>query len=249
MFANWRENTVTFSSPAESILDGDEIALSRTNQTLESMTAQERVCWTMEKLPAQQVVSSSFGIQSAVMLHLLSSVKPDIPVILIDTGYLFSETYRFIEQLTERLDLNLQVYSTVLSTAWEEARNGQLWHQGKSGIERYNRIHKVEPMNRALEELSVGTWFAGLRRDQSSTRETLTVLRLQQHRLKIHPLVDWNNRDIHRYLTQHDLPYHPLWEKGYRSVGDTHTSRPIEPGMSEEQSRFFGLTRECGLHI
>lgn len=238
-----------FDNPAESIFDGNEQTLVRTNQALESMTAQERVCWAMEKLPAQQVVSSSFGIQSAVMLHLLTSVKPDIPVILIDTGYLFSETYQFIDQLTERLDLNLQVYSAALSTAWREARNGQLWQQGKSGIERYNRINKVEPMNRALEELSVGTWFAGLRRIQSSTRETLTVLRPLQRRFKIHPLVDWNNRDIHRYLSRHDLPYHPLWEKGYQSVGDTHTSRPMEPGMSEEQSRFFGLTRECGLHI
>ena len=137
--------------PAESLLDGDELALARTNQALESMTAEERVCWAMQKLPAQQVVSSSFGIQSAVMLHLLTSIKADIPVILIDTGYLFAETYQFIDQLCERLDLNLQVYSAGLSNAWQEARDGQLWHAGKSGIERYNQINKVEPMKRALE--------------------------------------------------------------------------------------------------
>jgi len=239
---------VNIDIPAESLLDGDELALARANQALESMTAQERVCWAMQKLPAQQVVSSSFGIQSAVMLHLMTSIKADIPVILIDTGYLFAETYQFIDHLCERLDLNLQVYSAPLSNAWQEARDGQLWHRGKSGIEHYNRINKVEPMNRALEELSVGTWFAGLRRDQSSTRESLAVLRLQQRRFKVHPLVDWHKRDIHRYLSKHELPYHPLWEKGYQSVGDTHTSHPLEPGLSEEQTRFFGLVRECGLH-
>jgi len=183
------------------------------------------------------------------MLHLMTSIKPRIPVLLIDTGYLFTETYQFVDQLTERLDLNLKIYSARMSQAWQEARNGQLWKDGKSGIDRYNLINKVEPMDRALQDLSVGTWFAGLRREQSSTRETLSVLRLQQNRFKVHPLVDWNKRDIHRYLCQHDLPYHPLWGKGYESVGDTHTSRPIEPGMSEEQSRFFGLTRECGLHL
>ncbi len=183
------------------------------------------------------------------MLHLMTSVKPGIQVILIDTGYLFAETYQYIDQLTERLDLNLRVYSARMSTAWQEARNGQLWREGKTGIERYNRINKVEPMDRALEELSVRTWFAGLRRTQSSTRGSLPVLRLQQNRFKIHPLVDWHNRDIHRYLSDHGLPHHPLGERGYESVGDTHTSRPIEPGMSEQQSRFFGLTRECGLHI
>jgi phosphoadenosine phosphosulfate reductase len=203
----------------------------------------------MQKLPAQQVVSSSFGIQSAVMLHLMTSIKADIPVILIDTGYLFAETYQFIDHLCERLDLNLQVYSAPLSNAWQEARNGRLWEEGKSGIGRYNQINKVEPMDRALQDLSVGTWFAGLRREQSSTRDKLSVLRLQQNRFKVHPLVDWNKRDIQHYLCQHNLPYHPLWEKGYQTVGDTHTSHPLEPGMSEEKTRFFGLVRECGLHV
>jgi phosphoadenosine phosphosulfate reductase len=240
---------VTVNNTVQSIIEGDDLALAITNQTLESMTAQERVCWGCENLPDELVVSSSFGIQSAVMLHLMTSVKPGIQVILIDTGYLFAETYQYIDQLTERLDLNLQVYSARMSTAWQEARNGQLWREGRSGIERYNRINKVEPMDRALKELSVGTWFAGLRRTQSSSRGSLPVLRLQQNRFKIHPLVDWHNRDIHRYLSQHGLPYHPLWERGYESVGDTHTSCSIEPGMSEQQSRFFGLTRECGLHI
>jgi phosphoadenosine phosphosulfate reductase len=74
------------------------------------------------------------------------------------------------------------------------------------------------------------------------------VLRRQQGRFKVHPLVDWTRRDIHAYLAEHNLPYHPLWEKGFKSVGDRHTSQPLQPGMSEEQSRFFGLTRECGLH-
>jgi phosphoadenosine phosphosulfate reductase len=240
---------VTILNPAQPLFEGDDLALARANQALESMTAQERVYWGCKNLPGELVVSSSFGIQSAVMLHLMTSIKPDIQVILIDTGYLFAETYQFIDQLTERLDLNLHVYSARISAAWQEARNGQLWREGKSGIERYNRINKVEPMERALEELSAGTWFAGLRRNQSSTRGSLPVLRLQHNRFKMHPLVDWHNRDIHRYLSQQGLPYHPLWEEGYESVGDTHTSRPIEPGMNEEQSRFFGLTRECGLHI
>ena len=239
---------MTTDNLAQSLLDGDELAQVRTNQDLETMSAQERVCWGCENLPGELVVSSSFGIQSAVMLHLVNSISPGIPVILIDTGYLFTETYQFIDQLNERFDLNLQVYSARMSTIWQETRYGQLWRMGEAGIKRYNRINKVEPMDRALADLSAGTWFAGLRRDQSSTRAALPVLRLQQNRFKLHPLVDWNNRDIHRYLDQHDLPYHPLWEKGYQSVGDTHTSRPLEPGMSAEQSRFFGLTRECGLH-
>ncbi len=239
-------NTTT---PSELLSVSDDLDLARSNHALESMSAAERASWALQHLPGVHLVSSSFGIQSAVMLHLMNQLRPGIPVVLIDTGYLFAETYRFIDQLKELLDLNLKVYAPQLSAAWQEARYGKLWLEGKSGIERYNQIHKVEPMQRALDDLAAGTWYAGLRRDQSSTRKPLPVLRRQQGRFKFHPLVDWHNKDIHRYFNEHDLPYHPLWEKGFQSVGDTHTSRPVEPGMSEEQSRFYGLTRECGLHI
>jgi phosphoadenosine phosphosulfate reductase len=232
----------------EAMLSGDQNRLAEINRHLELMSATERVQWAMEQLPDQHALTSSFGIQSAVMLHLVNQAQPSIPIILIDTGYLFNETYQFIDQLRAKLKLNIRSYRSLLSPAWQEAREGQLWLQGKQGIERYNHTNKVEPMNRALRELKVGTWFAGLRRDQSSTREALPVLRVQKGRFKFHPIIDWHKRDVHRYLAQHDLPYHPLWAKGYTSVGDTHTSRPLEPGMNDEQSRFFGLQRECGLH-
>lgn len=98
-------------------------------------------------------------------LHLVNQIRPDIPVILTDTGYLFPETYRFIDELTDKLKLNLKVYRATESAAWQEARYGKLWEQGVEGIEKYNDINKVEPMNRALKELNAQTWFAGLRRD------------------------------------------------------------------------------------
>jgi phosphoadenosine phosphosulfate reductase len=103
-------------------------------------------------------------------------------------------------------------------------------------------------MQRALKELQVGTWFSGLRRSQSDTRSELSVLKRQGNVVKVHPLVDWNNRDVHRYLKHFDLPYHPLWEQGYVSIGDKHSSRPLQWGESEQDTRFSGLLRECGLH-
>ncbi len=193
-------------------------------------------------------MSSSFGIQAAVMLHLVNSVQQDTQVILTDTGYLFPETYRFIDQLTERLGLNLKVYRAETSTAWQEARFGKLWQQGLEGLEQYNRINKVEPMQRALAELEVGTWFAGLRRSQASTREGLPILAIHGKRYKMLPIIEWSNKQVHEYLKRYDLPYHPLWEQGYVSVGDTHSSKPLELGMTEEETRFNGLKRECGLH-
>jgi phosphoadenosine phosphosulfate reductase len=169
-------------------------------------------------------------------------------VVLVDTGYLFPETYGFIDQLCERLQLNLHIYRPAESPAWQESRYGRLWEQGLSGIEHYNRINKVEPLQRALKRLDAGSWFAGLRRQQSRSRAVLPVVRIQDGRFKVHPVVDWHSRDVHRYLQRHGLPYHPLWEQGYVSVGDVHTSRPLALGMHEEETRFFGLKRECGIH-
>lgn len=224
------------------------IELERINQFLSGLSAQQRVAWGLAYLPGQHALSSSFGIQAAVMLHLATRAQADIPVILTDTGYLFPETYQFIDELTERLALNIKVYQAPITSAWQEARFGKLWEKGLDGLEQYNRLNKVEPMQRALAELEVGTWFAGLRRSQASTREALPILAIHGTRYKLLPIIEWSNKDVHQYLTQYDLPYHPLWEQGYVSVGDTHSSKPLELGMTEEETRFNGLKRECGLH-
>jgi phosphoadenosine phosphosulfate reductase len=237
-------------SPTQSALGPEPLPdLDALNQEFRTLRAEERVAAALERLPGQHVLSSSFGAQAAVSLHLLTRLAPRIPVVLIDTGYLFPETYRFIDELTERLDLNLKVYRSAQSTAWLEARHGKLWEQGREGIEHYNRIHKVEPMVRALRELHASTWFAGLRREQSASRATIEAVQLTgADRYKVHPLFDWTDRDIYRYLRKHDLPYHPLWEQGYISIGDWHTTRSLRDTTDAEATRFFGLKRECGLH-
>lgn len=218
------------------------------NTHLENLTPIQRVEWALKHLPTQAIVSSSFGAQSAVMLHLINTVAPGTPVVLTDTGYLFPETYQFIDELTQKLSLNLHVYSAKESSAWQEVRFGKLWEKGSDGITQYNQMNKVEPMQRALDELNVGTWFAGLRRSQSSGRSKLDVLQNIGAQTKVYPIIDQTNKQLHEYLKTHDLPYHPLWEQGYVSIGDWHTTRALEAGMSEEDTRFFGLKRECGLH-
>jgi phosphoadenosine phosphosulfate reductase len=221
------------------------------NAELRALPAEVRVERAAAVLPGTPILSSSFGAQAAVSLHLVTRVLPDIPVVLIDTGYLFPETYRFVDELAIKLGLNLRIYRPAASPAWTESRHGKLWEQGAAGIERYNRIHKVEPMERALEELRVGTWFAGLRRQQSRTRAGIEPLQsIGPGRYKVHPIFDWTDRDVYDYLKRHELPYHPLWDRGYISIGDWHTTRSLrEAGQDLENTRFFGLQRECGLHL
>lgn len=233
-------------TPWSALADDDTVAAW--NAQLWALDARGRVEWALRHLPGTHALSSSFGAQSAVLLHLVNQLAPGIPVVLVDTGYLFPETYQFIDQLSTRLKLNLKTYRAESSPAWQEARYGKLWEQGLPGIEKYNRINKVEPMERALAELGVGTWLTGLRRDQSASRALLQPLVSKGGRAKLHPILDWRDRDVGRYLAAHQLPYHPLWEQGYVSIGDVHTTRPLEAGLSPEQTRFFGLKRECGLH-
>ncbi len=179
------------------------------NVQLRNVPAQERVAWAIDQLPRTHVLSSSFGIQSAVMLHMVTSVHPNMPVICVDTGYLFDETHQFIESLTQYLSLNLKIYKLRLNPTEIEDLYGKLWLEGKEGLERYNQIAKVEPMQRALKETGAQTWFSGLRAQQSKSRQGLSPLEKQGGRYKVLPILEWSNKELHWYLKKHKLPYHP----------------------------------------
>ena len=223
-------------------------SLDELNALLDSQHAEQRVQWALRNGAPGFALSSSFGAQAAVMLHLVTQQQPDIPVILVDTGYLFPDTYRYADQLVQRFGIDLKVYRPQIGIAWMEARFGKLWENGIDGLQRYNQLRKVEPMQRALRELGVRSWFAGLRRSQSASRANIEFLELRDGRWKLHPIADWDDIDVATYALQHDLPEHPLSRQGYVSVGDVHTTAPLHDGDAAK-TRFFGLTRECGLHF
>ncbi len=226
----------------------DDRGLAVLNGAFASLPARERIARALELLPGIHVLTSSFGAQAAVTLHLVTRIRPRIPVVLIDTGYLLPETYRFVDDLTQRLGLNLKVFRSEASPAWQETRFGKLWEQGLRGIERYNRINKQEPMYRALAELGAETWISGLRRAQGPTRERTAPIELKRGRYRVHPIFDWTDRQVGQYLKDNELPYHPLWNQGYLSIGDWHTTRSLSEAGTVDGLRFFGLKRECGLH-
>lgn len=228
-----------------------ELDLTALNQTFERASAEALIEWGYQTFGDGLVLSTSFGIQAAVMLGLVTSVVPNIPVIWVDTGYLPAETYRFAEQLTARLSLNLKVYQSPLSPARMEALYGRLWEDGTvESFNRYDAIRKVEPMQRALEELGATAWLTGLRSQQTDHRKTLDRIGMQNGLYKLLPILHWSSKDVYDYLKARDLPYHPYFEQGYVSVGDWHSSRPLTADDTDERStRFNGLKQECGIHI
>ncbi|MBW2375186.1 MAG: phosphoadenylyl-sulfate reductase [Deltaproteobacteria bacterium] len=223
--------------------------LDQQNRALGASTPEELIEWASERFGEKLIASTSFGATSAVMLHLVHRLAPRTRIICVDTGYLFAETYQFAEELIKRLDLDVRFYAAQMSPARQEALYGKLWEQGEEGVKRYLQINKVEPMQRAIRELGAEGWMAGLRSEQTEHRAGLRRIDRQDGRLKIHPILHWTGEQIASYMERYDLPYHPMFEQGYRSIGDHHSTIPTTADMDPRDGRILGKTRECGLHL
>ncbi|MGB5348548.1 MAG: phosphoadenylyl-sulfate reductase [Polyangiales bacterium] len=223
--------------------------LDEENRAVGASTAEELIGWASDRYGERLIASTSFGATSAVMLHLVHRVAPRTPIICVDTGYLFPETYQFAEALIQRLSLDVRFYSAQMSPARQEALYGKLWEQGEDGVNRYLQINKVEPMQRAIRELGAEAWMAGLRAEQTEHRAGLRRVDRQDGRIKLHPVLHWTSEDMIAYMDRHDLPYHPMFEQGYRSIGDHHSTIPTTADMDPRDGRILGKTRECGLHL
>jgi phosphoadenosine phosphosulfate reductase len=220
----------------------------RLSADLASLRAGERLRLLRDRFGGNLVASTSFGLQAAVMLHLLSEHAPEVPVVFIDTGFHFPETYQYAESLMERLKLDLRIYQPSVSAARMQALWGNLWEDGKEGADRYALLTKIEPMNRALNEIGADVWISGLRRSHSQTRASRGFAERQKKTLKVYPILDWADVQVDHYMREHDLPPHPLAAEGYVTMGDWHSTRPATKDEAEA-SRFNGERYECGLHL
>jgi phosphoadenosine phosphosulfate reductase len=215
---------------------------------LEGVTAPERMEWAILNYPGKILLTTSFGAQSAAFLHLATQIKKDLPLLFIDTGYHFPETLEFAQELTKKLNLNLQTVRPLLTPEEIEQKHGKLWEMGPKGLEKFHEIVRVEPMQRAINQINPSLWVAGLRRTSADSRKELSVVSHNQSRIKLLPILDWTDRQVGEYLRQHSLPYHPLWSKGYISIGDRVTTKRLDEVNDPAQLRHFGWKRECGIH-
>jgi phosphoadenosine phosphosulfate reductase len=157
---------------------------------LVNLRAGQRLELLYDRLGSRLVASTSFGLQAAVMLKLIHDHAPKIPIVSIDTGFLFPETYRYAEELMEKFPLDYRIYQPTLSAARIQALWGNLWENGKEGADRYALLTKVEPMNRALREIGGDVWISGLRRSHSDTRQDRPFAEQQKRTLKVYPILD-----------------------------------------------------------
>lgn len=218
-------------------------------EELAPLKAGERLRFLQREFAGRVVASTSFGIQSAVMLDLIAENAPDIPVVFVDTGYLFPETYQYAHEMVERFGTDLRVFQPAMTAARMEAIHGRLWEGEGKAAEQYGVITKIEPMARALKELNADVWLSGVRRSQSTSRADRGLAEQQKRTLKVYPILDWADAQVSAYMHDRDLPRHPLAEQGYVTMGDWHSTQPALDGLDAESTRFGGEKYECGLHL
>lgn len=229
-------------SEAEALSNAQVAALQA---RLKACEAQSTIEFAIETFPGRIALTSSFGAESAVLLHLASRVAPNVPVLFLDTGKLFPETFAYRESLIGRLGLTaVRIVRPMPSKLKENDPSGYLWSVDPN---RCCEIRKVEPLAEALAEFSA--WISGRKRFQGESRSDLPVFERDGRHVKINPLANWSEADLENYLTEHNLPRHPLVERGYRSIGCTHCTTPTKPGEDARAGRWRNTGKtECGIH-
>ena len=213
----------------------------------ETRSAQDLLAWAVDRFEGRIMLTCSWQMQSSVLIAMLHEIGANIRVVELDTGLLFPETYETRERLVAKYDLELERIDpreTVEEQALSEGP--ELWRRDP---DRCCALRKVEPLERALEGMDA--WITGIRRAQSVTRRDAKVLELDPRGVvKVQPLAGWADEDVKGYLFAHDVPYNPLHDRGFPSIGCTPCTRAIRPGEDSRAGRWADAEKtECGLHL
>jgi phosphoadenosine phosphosulfate reductase len=221
--------------------------LSLTEEQIEQLPAEEVLRWASEEFGERLCLSCSWQKQSSVLVHMVSELELDVDIVELDTHLFFKESYETRERLVERYGLNL-IVPDVITIGEQHKREGpNLW---ETNPDHCCHIRKVEPLIRALEPYDA--WVSGIRREQSPSRAgARKVERSERYGVwKVQPLADWTEKDVWQYILRNDIPYNPLHDVGYRSIGCIPCTRPTRPDEEERAGRWAGSDKlECGIHI
>lgn len=226
------------------MLSAEEI--EKLSNDFETKTPQEIIQWAVDTFWPQVALSSSFQTQSVPLLHMASMVRRDILIFFLDTGYHFWETHMFRERLAAHWQLN--VLDLYRDSRWDEFARARTRSLPMEDPNLCCYINKVQPMQKALQDMKA--WISGIRRDQTAVRAQAKILELQEDGLlKINPLLNWTKEDVWKYSEEHRLPAHPLFQRGYRSIGCSPCTISIGVNDDERAGRWSGRGKtECGLH-
>ncbi|HEY8417118.1 MAG TPA: phosphoadenylyl-sulfate reductase [Limnochordales bacterium] len=230
----------------------DSSELAALSKAMETWRPDQVLRWAVERFPQQLAMTCSFGGGGIALAHMLQQLGAEVPILFLDTGFHFAETLQFKREFAARFGLRVIDLHPTLTVAEQERQLGA--HLYERDPDLCCRLRKVEPLAQALKEMGAAAWITALRRDQGDTRRHIGIVELHEiapgHRLvKVHPLANWTRDDVWRYIHRHGLPYHPLLDEGYSSIGCWPCTARTAPGAGERSGRWPGKDKtECGLH-
>ena len=214
----------------------------------ETWSPQRTLTWAFETFGNSVAIASAFGAKGMVVIDIASRVRKDFRLFTLDTEFLFPETYNLMDRIEEKYGIAIEkVYSVLSPEEQERTQGAALWTRDPDLC---CRLRKVEPLRRKLTELSA--WISSIRRDETPVRANARRIEwdAKYGLVKINPIVDWTSKQVWRYIHDHDVPYNPLHNQDYPSIGCTHCTRAVRPGEDPRAGRWSGFAKtECGLHI
>jgi phosphoadenosine phosphosulfate reductase len=223
------------------------------NARFDKATPQDIVRWALLESGLERIaIASAFQVEGTCLIHMATQVRPDVPILFLETGFHFAETLAFKERLSEMLGLN------VLDLTGDHTVQSQTDTFGPRLYERDPKrcceLNKVVPFDRALR--AYDAWMTSMRRDSAWTRKDTPIISQTRFEdegkrlVKINPVANWTSRDAWGYLNEHGLPHNPLYDLGYASIGCAPCTRLVFPGEDERAGRWSGLLKtECGIHV
>lgn len=214
---------------------------------LEQASPQETLRWAFSEYSSRVTIATGFGAEGVALIDMAMKLDRSVDVFFLDTSFLFAETYELRRQIENRYGINIRSYKTRITPEEQESRFGpKLW---SADPDLCCRLRKLEPLREALAGRSA--WITAIRRDQTIERSNARVVEwdYQWQLVKINPLVRWDKRQVWQYIAENDVPYNPLHDRGYPSIGCTHCTVPVTEGQDERAGRWSGRAKkECGLH-
>ena len=228
--------------------DRDEMdQLNKAAARLERASPQEALKWAFDEYENSLTIATGFGVEGAALIDMAAKINPNPDIFFIDTGFLFPETYQLRRRIEDRYGIEIRAIKPSLTPEAQENIYGPaLWTRDPDLC---CRMRKLDPLKEALDERRA--WVTAIRRDQTADRANAKVVEWDRRwqLVKINPLVRWGKRDVWNYVVKNDVPYNPLHDQGYPSIGCTHCTRAVGRGEDERAGRWSGFAKtECGLH-
>ncbi len=221
--------------------------LERLKVVAERWRPQEVLRWAFSTFRQDIAMASGFGAEGMVLLDIASRINPNLKVFTLDTEFLFPETYELIDRVESRYGIKVEkLYSALTPEEQDEIHGPALWSRDPDHC---CNLRKVEPLTRKLAELRA--WITAIRREQTPDRAAIRKAEWDPrfHLVKINPIADWTTGMVWDYIRKHNVPYNPLHDRNYPSIGCTHCTRAIQPGEDHRAGRWAGFQKtECGLH-